>query len=331
MELAEEYVTKELNGVMFRCVKPYDHTYLTYCKERWRNRNIFTMFLTEFKAYDEGYYKEAIQSGLIQVNSQVVDLDYTLRNGDKITHSALRNEPPVLNTAIQIISDLPNILVVHKPSSMPVHPSGAYYKNSMLYILEHEMGFSQLHLIHRLDRLTSGIIILAKNPKMASTLTSFFQSHSTKKYYVARVKGNFPYLYKEINEKIACLSHKDGVYKVDPMGKHSITLVKKMFYDAEADESVLECQLLTGRTHQIRVHLSHLGYPIANDVCYGGQLLNPIEAPESLFRLEHGNKKISLDSTKQMEIWLHSFRYVLTQNLDFSTLLPNWALHKYVA
>ena len=330
MEDSQEYEIKELHNVFFRCVKPYDHSYVTHCKERWRDKNIFKMFLSEFKAYDEAYYSEAISTGSIQVNSHRVGLDYTLRNGDKLTHTALRNEPPVLHHQIAIAYSLPNILVVSKPSSMPVHPSGAYYKNSMIYILEHEMGYKNLHPIHRLDRVTSGLIILAKNPQTASTLTSLFQSHTTKKYYVARVKGNFPFLETEINQKIMCVSHKDGVYRVDERGKESVTRVRKMFYDEESKQSVLECQPLTGRTHQIRVHLSYLGYPIANDVCYGGDMLNPIEAPEALFRLEHGNKKVSLDSTKQMEIWLHSFRYVVTQNLDFSIPLPQWALHKYV-
>ena len=244
------------------------------------------MFLTEFKAYDEAYYKEAISLGLIQVNSQRVDLSYILRNGDTITHSALRNEPPVLNTRIIIACDLPNILVVNKPSSIPVHPSGAYYKNSMIYILEHEMGFKNLHLVHRLDRVTSGLIILAKNPQTANVLTSMFQSHTTQKYYVARVKGNFPYIDKVINEKIMCISHKEGIYKVNDSGKESITRVKKLFYDSIHNESVVECKPLTGRTHQIRVHLSYIGYPIANDTCYGGEMLNPIQSPESLFRLE---------------------------------------------
>ena len=235
-----EYETKTLNDLEFRCVKPYDHSYVTHCKERWRNRNIFSIFLSEFKAYSEDYYRDAILSGSIQVNSTNISLDYILRNGDTITHSALRNEPPIYNKKIKILSDLPNILVISKPSSMPVHPSGAYYKNSMLYILEHEMNYKNLHLVHRLDRVTSGIIILAKNPQAASTLTRLLQSSFTKKFYVARVKGNFPYLAKTIDEKILCVSHKDGVYKVNDAGKESVTYVEKKFYDEKTDHTLID-------------------------------------------------------------------------------------------
>jgi RluA family pseudouridine synthase len=329
MEAKQDYEKKEFEGVEFRYVRPYDYNYITHCKERWRNRTIISVFLNEFKAYSEEYYREAITSGNIQVNNLQVTSDYILRNGDTITHSALRNEPPVLSTPIKILYDLPNLLIVNKPSSLPVHPSGAYYKNSLIHILEFEMGYKSLHLIHRLDRVTSGILILAKNPQIAAKVTKLFQSHSTQKYYIARVKGNFPYKEKEVNEKILCISHKEGIYIVDDKGKDSTTFIRKIFYDPISHQSVVECQPITGRTHQIRVHLKFLGYPIANDVCYGGENISPIESPDNLYKLQFGNKKIHLEATKQMQIWLHSFRYVLTQNLNFCTELPDWALNKY--
>lgn len=325
MENQPEYEIQVLDGIEYRCVKPYDHNYVTHCKERWRDMNILTMFLKEFKAYSEEYYRQAITLGLIQVNYKKVALDYILRNGDTITHTATRSEPPVFNRPIKIIHDSPNLLIVYKPASMPVHPSGAYYKNSMLYILQNEMSYKELHLIHRLDRVTSGIIVLTKNSRTAASLTRLFEKSTLKKYYLARVKGKFPTDSMEIKEKILCVDHKNGVYKVDPAGKDSYTIVKHMFYDEKTDESVVECRLITGRTHQIRVHLSYIGHPIANDICYGGQCSNPPIVPDAYYKLRFGDQVVKLEKTSQLEIFLCSYRYILTQNLDFSAPQPLWA------
>jgi 23S rRNA-/tRNA-specific pseudouridylate synthase len=129
----------------------------------------------------------------------------------------------------------------------------------------------------------------------------------------------------EIKEKILCVDHKNGVYKVDPAGKDSYTIVKHMFYDEETDESVVECRLITGRTHQIRVHLSYIGHPIANDICYGGQCSSPPTVPDAYYKLRFGDQVVKLEKTAQLEIYLCSYRYILTQNLDFSAPQPPWA------
>lgn len=329
MEESKDFIFKLHDNHLFRCVIPYEHQYTTHCKERWRDQNILSTFLKEFKAYSEDYYRSSILNGQIQVNLKAVPLTYTLKNGDTIYHKALRNEPPVLAHRIKVLFDSPNLIVVYKPASMPVHPSGAYYKNSMLYILQHEMHLWPLHLIHRLDRVTSGIILLAKNSKSASEATKLFQTDTMQKYYVARVKGNFPHLHYELAAGISCVDHKNGIYTVDQAGKPSTTSFKKLFYDPESDQSVLECQPLTGRTHQIRVHLTYLSHPIANDIAYGGELINPVSVPEVNYKLQSGEHKIELDNTKQVEIWLCSYRYVLTPNLDFSIPLPDWAQPGY--
>jgi RluA family pseudouridine synthase len=327
--MEKDYTFKTSGKHEFRCVVPYDHNYLTHCKERWRGQPLLSIFLSEFKAYNESYYTSAIQSGRIQINLKKVDLSYILKNGDSITHKAHRNEPPVLSTPIRVVFNSKNFLVVYKPASMPVHPSGAYHKNSMIYILEHEMNFPPLHLIHRLDRVTSGIILLAKNGKTAAEATKMFQSDSMQKFYVARVRGRLCEVEFEVDVGISCIDHKNGVYQADPKGKESKTKFKVLFYDARNDMSVVRCQPLTGRTHQIRVHLKFIGHPIANDVAYGGDFSDPVIPPEVNFRLHDGNEGIELDQTKQVEIWLCSFRYVLSQNLDFSIPLPDWALPSF--
>ena len=151
------------DGTSLRCVTPYSFSFKTFCKQRWRNRSILDIFSTEFKAYTEEYYREAIETGAITVDGRKVGCEYVVRNGDSLEHQTMRHEPPVLNVNIEVAFDLPNIVVVCKPPSIPTHESGAYYHNSMIKILEHERGYHDLRAIHRLDRVTSGLVVLAKN------------------------------------------------------------------------------------------------------------------------------------------------------------------------
>lgn len=321
-----EYEIITLDGVEFRYVKPYIQYYVAGCRESWEGVRILDILIREFKSYNDEYYREAILAGSIQVNYKKVGLDYALMSGDVVTLMAKRVEPPVFNQPIKIIYESPNLLVLNKPGSLPVHPSGAYYKNSLLYILHHELGYKNLHLIHRLDKVTSGLTILSKNLETALTLRSLFQSNLVEKYYIARVKGDFPYISTEIQEKISSKQDQNGTFKVTQTGKDSLTIVKKLFYDQINNESTVECIPVTGRTHQIRVHLSYLGFPIVDDVSYGGKCLQPLGVSENLYRMRFGDKRVRLETPKQLEIKLCSFRYRIAGKLDFSIALPLWAL-----
>mmetsp|Transcript_7583 Transcript_7583/g.14218 ORF Transcript_7583/g.14218 Transcript_7583/m.14218 type:complete len:329 (-) Transcript_7583:2559-3545(-) len=315
-------------GHLLRCVIPYDYNYQTYCKERWRDRPLLEVFTQEFKAYSAEYYEEAVKTGAVTVNDVIVPSDYVIRNGDCIVHKTLRHEPPVFMRPPRVVWDLPHFIVVDKPSSIPVHSCGAYHKNSLLGILEHEFGYKNLKPVHRLDRVTSGVVVLAKTSAAARNITALMQQDLCLKQYIARVRGRFPHQSITVNAGIACKSQKDGVYFVDSSGKESSTLIEFYKYDAESDTSLVWAQPITGRTHQIRLHLQHLGFPIANDSCYGGEDLNPVTLSDVTYKrvkLEIGDKRIALEDSKQLEIWLHAYRYRLTQNLDFCVGLPVWA------
>ena len=318
-------------GVRLRVVEPYMYEYQTHCKLPWRNKQLLAIFRDHFKAYSKDYYTNAISSGAITVSGSIVSPEYKVRNGDVIEHRTLRREPPVLALPITIEYDLPNILVVCKPPSMPTHLCGSYKHNSMLGILENEKGMKGLKPVHRLDRVTSGVIVLAKNSKTATVLMNMMKEDMCEKWYVAKVAGNFPTGETRVNAAIHCLSKADGRYGISPDGKPSETLFYREKYFEASNTTVVLCKPITGRTHQIRLHLQHLGFPIANDGCYGGHSTEAVADPhrgEKRVRIgEAGeNEGIEMEETSQMMIFLHAFRYKLTQNLDFEVSWPKWAL-----
>jgi 23S rRNA-/tRNA-specific pseudouridylate synthase len=133
------------NGL--RKVKPYEFQYRCFAKGRWLHRSIEDVFHQEFHDRSPAYYTRAILEGHIQVNGHHVPLNYCIQSSDRIDHRLHRHEPPVTDQSIEIIAHTNDLLVVDKPASIPVHPTGRYRYNSLMYLLRREYGFdsSRLH------------------------------------------------------------------------------------------------------------------------------------------------------------------------------------------
>lgn len=250
-----------------RKVPPYYFTYLTFCKLRWRDRKLLDIFTSEFRDKEESYYRKAIQTGKVYVNNKVADLDTVVRNGELIKHRTHKHEPPVPAKEVRIVHQDEELVVIDKPSGIPVHPTGRYRFNTVVMVLKHEQNLL-VHPCNRLDKLTSGLMFLAKTSKGAGKMSEQLRGREVKKEYIARVIGEFPF-----GEEITCeepvitVAPKVALNRVDrENGKEAKTVFKRISYDGET--SIVKCKPYTGRTHQIRVHLQHLGYPIANDPIY---------------------------------------------------------------
>ncbi|PFH32557.1 RNA pseudouridine synthase superfamily protein [Besnoitia besnoiti] len=183
---------------VYRAVKvvpPYWHTFETDVKMRWRDRSIFEVVTSEFRSRPTSYYQHAIDSGkFILVNQRACTRDTVLRNGDHLTHRTLEIEFAIpAATPVRILYEDEELLAVFKPAGIPVHPQGRYTQASLTGILKRfhlrQDASAYLHPINRLDRVTAGVVILAKNPTQARTLTTAIASAI--KIYVARVRGNF--------------------------------------------------------------------------------------------------------------------------------------------
>lgn len=289
-----------------RRVAPYHFTYNTNCKERWRGRVLLDVFESEFRDRPLEYYKDAMEKGVIQVNGKHVGPNYVLKNGDKVSHKIHRHEPPVTAEPVQILHEDEGMIVINKPSGVPVHPAGRYSYNSVVEIMKAERGPGFYpYPCNRLDRLTSGIMFVGKNPKAAAKLSIQIQDRNVRKEYLARVIGKFPDGEVVCDQPILVISPKLGLNRVRANGKSARTVFKRLAYyppgEADADPempadgsipqsklvpgaegrsqqwrgkdgySIVRCLPVTGRTHQLRVHLQFLGHPIQNDPIYANQ------------------------------------------------------------
>lgn len=252
-----------------RKIKPYYFTYRTFCKERWRDKKLVDVFTSEFRDREPEYYKRTIANGEVCLNDKTADLSSIIRNGDLITHRVHRHEPPVTSRQIKVIFEDDNIMVIDKPSGIPVHPTGRYRFNTITKMLQNNLGIV-VNPCNRLDRLTSGLMFLAKTPKGADDIGDQLKTREVTKEYVARVVGEFPEKEVIVEKPLKLVEPRlalNAVCQMEEEGaKHAKTVFNRISYDGKT--SVVKCKPLTGRSHQIRVHLQYLGHPIANDPIY---------------------------------------------------------------
>ncbi len=173
-----------------------------------------------------------------------------------------------VNIPLDVLWEDEDVLAVNKPGTMPVHPSGNHKTDTLANAVMYYTGSKEaIHIITRLDRETSGIVLIAKNPRAAALLTEDIKRGKIKKEYIAIVNG-IPEPFKETI--CAPIKKKDsrGISRcVAEDGKEAITLYEVM--KTSKDFSLVKLFPITGRTHQLRVHMSYIGHPIYGDAMYG--------------------------------------------------------------
>ncbi|XP_035887648.1 RNA pseudouridylate synthase domain-containing protein 2 isoform X2 [Phyllostomus discolor] len=194
-------------------------------------------------------------------------------DNDFLRNTVHRHEPPVTAEPVRLLAENEDVVVVDKPSSIPVHPCGRFRHNTVIFILGKEHQLKELHPLHRLDRLTSGVLMFAKTAAVSERIHEQVRDRQLEKEYVCRVEGEFPAEEVTCKEPILVVSYKVGVCRVDTRGKPCETVFQRLSYNGRS--SVVRCRPLTGRTHQIRVHLQFLGHPILNDPIYNSVAWGP--------------------------------------------------------
>ena len=222
------------------------------------------LLVEKYPEYNRSSLQTFIKSGFVKVNGKIVKKPNELLEISETTPINLELSVP--NKKILSAEEIPetifedeNVKVLNKPAGLLSMAKGEYCPKPTL----EDFGL----LVHRLDRDTSGVVILAKNPETQKSLRKQFQDRKTHKTYLAVVAGRPKLDAAKIDLPIARNLKRPTTFRVDPNGKSAITYYRVLKSNEKI--SLLELKPVTGRTHQLRVHLAYLGTPILGDPVYG--------------------------------------------------------------
>ena len=227
--------------------------------------------------------QHAADAGNIVVNGKVVASNYKVKPLDNI--EILTDYEPIDTTItpeqmpINVVYEDEDILVINKPAGLVVHPGHGNFEHTLLNGLAYyfgeklDMNNPNIGLVHRIDKDTSGLLLIAKTPEAKTNLGWQFFEHTTERTYNALVWGTFAEDSGTIEGALARDNRDRTIYRVwdledNPTAKEAIThwrVLERFLY-----VTLVECRLETGRTHQIRVHMKHIGHPLFADEKYGG-------------------------------------------------------------
>lgn len=218
-----------------------------------------------------------VKDGIVLVNGVEVKSNYKVKSGDSLTVD--EPEPEELNMPaedlnLEIVYEDSDVLVVNKRSGMVVHPAPGHTTGTLVNGLMHHCtdlsginGIMRPGIVHRIDKDTSGLLMVAKNDKAHTSLVNQLVEKSVTRVYTALVHGHIPHDNGTIDAPIGRNQKDRQSMSVENTGKHAVTHFKVL--ERFGEFTLVECRLETGRTHQIRVHMKYIGHPLAGDPKYG--------------------------------------------------------------
>ncbi|UCD18446.1 MAG: RluA family pseudouridine synthase [Candidatus Zixiibacteriota bacterium] len=275
--------------------------------------------------------QKLIEAGLVTVDDRPAEHNHTVHGGEKVIISI----PPVPKMELipeaiplNIAYEDEHLLVVDKPAGMVTHPAAGNYTGTLVHALLHHArklsklsGFERPGIVHRLDKNTSGLIIVAKNDRVHLALQDQLRERQIRRSYLALVCGHVKEETGAIDLPIG-RSFKDRKKMTVTARSGRAALTKYKLVDRFRAHDLLEIYLQTGRTHQIRVHFSHLGHPVFGDPDYGGRN----KWHRGIFSIDRQMAKQALDLIDRQA--LHAARLAFThpvtrKQLELESALPD--------
>ena len=233
-------------------------------------------FLAEELDLSRNKIQKLVKQKLVKVNGKEISNNYLVKMGDSIfVDDDLNYDISVeaMDIPIDVIYEDDDLLVINKASGMVVHPAPGHYTGTLVNALLYRFQLSNKDsirpgIVHRLDKDTSGVMLVAKNDKTHDALSKMIANKEVERHYLAIVDGVIKHDTGTIDAPIGRdANNRQKMAVTDVHGKDAITHFRVL--ETFSNHTLVECILETGRTHQIRVHMAYIGHPVSNDPLYG--------------------------------------------------------------
>lgn len=251
-------------------------------KESSQNTRLDEFIFSKITPLSRMYLRYLIVDGKCLVNGIPQNTGVKLQTGDSVeieVEISEQNSMQPENIPLEILFEDDEIIVINKAAGMLVHPTKGVRRGTLLSAITYYLNFNadgtakdrefiRVGLVHRLDKQTSGLMVIAKNPRAHRILCKHFQRKIVEKKYFALVEGVIADDEKTINASIGRDAER-RYWQITDEGKSAETRLRVL--ERREDETLLDVELITGRTNQIRLHCAHIGHPILGDDIYGGR------------------------------------------------------------
>ena len=244
------------------------------------NQRLDKFLSTQLSEFSRTHIDKIIDEGLCKVNGKVAKSSLKLKTNDVVEIDIPEVKPLEISKEdieLDVVYEDSDILIINKPQGMVVHPANGHYEHTLVNAILHHCndlsginGVMRPGIVHRIDKDTSGLICVAKNDKAHLFLADQLKDHTMSRKYTALVRGVIPENSGEINMPIGRdRNNRQKMAVTRTNSKEAVTYFKvlKRF----SNNTLIECRLKTGRTHQIRVHMSYIGFPVEGDPLYCGK------------------------------------------------------------
>jgi len=219
-----------------------------------------------------------VDRGNVLLNGEMAGPDELLKHGDRVEYLIPERAEPEVDDTYRVLDEDDAILVIDKPGNLPTHPAGKFFSNTLWGLLKKDRPGCQLHFVNRLDRETSGVIMLAKSPSLCARMAENMKAADCQKIYLAAVEGRFPDSVDAdgfLTGSSTSVVRKKVAFSITPASSLNtsteVSAAHTVFRCRQSlpPLSLVEARLLTGKTHQIRATLEYLGFPLVGDKLYG--------------------------------------------------------------
>ncbi len=252
---------------------PYEHIRKIFVPRRFAGLALIDFLDAWHPPTSREQWQAWIDAGQIDSRGRAVTADWIVKEGESFEQRIPGTIEPPINPAIRLLHEDDWIVVVNKPAPLPVHPSGRFNRNSLSSLMAEFYPKQKLRVAHRLDSETSGVVVLCRTYHAARLVQPQFGQGTIDKTYWARVHGHPEWESIVCEATISATPESRGTRMVDVQGGLQARTALKVLRRDPNGTAIVEATPLTGRTHQIRLHLQHLGHAIVGDPLYGASAL----------------------------------------------------------